>query len=232
MPTTMRPNQNLRLSNFPNSNQPPPCISPTASTTSTSSSSKITVTLSRPSNKFTRGHPASSAPNYYGAPSANMMSLSGLSDHPWATASQSTNSHSQSHSVKSSTAKTTGSTSIQTDASDTGESVVSNHIPVPTLSLPSRDEIRAVEKKLDELTKKLEMELEVSAKSNSPVGCCAYCTKPIMKKEEGCRANGQCYHVECFKCSICQRRLTGQVFYEVEDDGHPHSQFPQNPSHQ
>ena len=69
----------------------------------------------------------------------------------------------------------------------------SQMIKVPALSVPSRDEIRAVEDKLDELTKKLEQELELSAKSRSPVACCASCRKPIMKKEDGCRAFSQCY---------------------------------------
>ena len=39
-----------------------------------------------------------------------------------------------------------------------------------------------------------------------------------MKKEDGCRAHSQCYHVECFRCSVCKCKLTGSLFYEIEDD--------------
>lgn len=233
---------NLRFNNLPSfSNVPPSNISPTPSTTSTSSSSRITVTLSKPNRN--QNHFSQRNFRKYGQASSSCDQLDNFSQNGY----RSYQSHHQlSLPVDSSQQSIYSTTSggSQTENS-TNESVIST-INVPTLSLPSRDEIRAIEKKFDELTKKLEQELETedgmkikqeipalnspirsqntqSSKMQkslespkTPLAFCGICKQPITKQSEGCRAFANCYHIYCFTCNLCQKQLAGCIFYEID----------------
>ncbi|XP_059814820.1 zyxin-like [Hypanus sabinus] len=44
---------------------------------------------------------------------------------------------------------------------------------------------------------------------------CSHCGKELSRAQAAVKAMGELFHVECFTCSQCGRRLQGQQFYEV-----------------
>lgn len=69
------------------------------------------------------------------------------------------------------------------------------------------------QKKYDELTEKIEEQLNNTQKA---IGVCGVCNKPLGIESEITCALGQLYHQKCFVCDMCGRTLRGKKFYEVK----------------
>lgn len=52
--------------------------------------------------------------------------------------------------------------------------------------------------------------------SLSAAGRCSRCSENVVGEGSGCTAMDQVFHVECFTCVTCSRKLRGQPFYAVE----------------
>ncbi|MBN3288909.1 LPP protein, partial [Polyodon spathula] len=53
-------------------------------------------------------------------------------------------------------------------------------------------------------------------KELSMLGRCSRCSENVVGEGSGCTAMDQVFHVECFTCMTCSRKLRGQPFYAVE----------------
>ncbi|XP_043238568.1 LIM domain-containing protein jub-like isoform X1 [Amphibalanus amphitrite] len=71
------------------------------------------------------------------------------------------------------------------------------------------------EKKLDELTRQLEEELEGGEEEGEYFGMCYTCGEKVTGAGQACQAMGNLYHTNCFVCCSCGRALRGRAFYNV-----------------
>ncbi|XP_041119118.1 lipoma-preferred partner homolog isoform X2 [Polyodon spathula] len=86
--------------------------------------------------------------------------------------------------------------------------------PMPSGPVPSYAAARP-EDELERLTKKMLYDME-HPPSEEYFGRCSRCSENVVGEGSGCTAMDQVFHVECFTCVTCSRKLRGQPFYALE----------------
>lgn len=71
------------------------------------------------------------------------------------------------------------------------------------------------ERKIEELTRQLEEEMEKSEDQGEYFGICHTCGEKVTGAGQACQAMGNLYHTNCFICCSCGRALRGKAFYNV-----------------
>lgn len=71
------------------------------------------------------------------------------------------------------------------------------------------------ERKIEELTRQLEEELERNEEQGEYFGICHTCSEKVTGAGQACQAMGNLYHTNCFICCSCGRALRGKAFYNV-----------------
>lgn len=71
------------------------------------------------------------------------------------------------------------------------------------------------ERKIEELTRQLEEEMERSEDQGEYFGICHTCSEKVTGAGQACQAMGNLYHTNCFICCSCGRALRGKAFYNV-----------------
>ncbi|XP_037919710.1 LIM domain-containing protein jub isoform X2 [Hermetia illucens] len=71
------------------------------------------------------------------------------------------------------------------------------------------------ERKIEELTRQLEEEIERSEEQGEYFGICHTCGDKVTGAGQACQAMGNLYHTNCFICCSCGRALRGKAFYNV-----------------
>ncbi|XP_047118747.1 LIM domain-containing protein jub [Schistocerca piceifrons] len=71
------------------------------------------------------------------------------------------------------------------------------------------------EKKIEELTRQLEEEMEKQEEEGEYFGICHTCGEKVTGAGQACQAMGNLYHTNCFICCSCGRALRGKAFYNV-----------------
>ncbi|KAK6483774.1 lipoma-preferred partner-like protein isoform X1 [Huso huso] len=87
--------------------------------------------------------------------------------------------------------------------------------PMPPGPVPSHAAAARPEDELECLTKKMLYDME-HPPSEEYFGRCSRCSENVVGEGSGCTAMDQVFHVECFTCVTCSRKLRGQPFYAVE----------------
>ncbi|XP_033209040.1 LIM domain-containing protein jub isoform X2 [Belonocnema kinseyi] len=71
------------------------------------------------------------------------------------------------------------------------------------------------ERKIEELTRQLEEEMEKQEEEGEYFGICHTCSDKVTGAGQACQAMGNLYHTNCFICCSCGRALRGKAFYNV-----------------
>lgn len=71
------------------------------------------------------------------------------------------------------------------------------------------------ERKIEELTRQLEEEMEKNEEQGEYFGICHTCREKVTGAGQACQAMGNLYHTNCFICCSCGRALRGKAFYNV-----------------
>jgi LIM domain-containing protein len=71
------------------------------------------------------------------------------------------------------------------------------------------------ERKIEELTRQLEEEMEKTEEQGEYFGICYTCKEKVTGALQACQAMGNLYHTNCFICCSCGRALRGKAFYNV-----------------
>ncbi|KAG7188774.1 hypothetical protein KM043_008392 [Ampulex compressa] len=71
------------------------------------------------------------------------------------------------------------------------------------------------ERKIEELTRQLEEEMEKQDEEGEYFGICHTCGEKVTGAGQACQAMGNLYHTNCFICCSCGRALRGKAFYNV-----------------
>ncbi|XP_046403765.1 LIM domain-containing protein jub isoform X2 [Ischnura elegans] len=71
------------------------------------------------------------------------------------------------------------------------------------------------ERKIEELTRQLEEEMEKQGDEGEYFGLCHTCGERVTGAGQACQAMGNLYHTNCFICCSCGRALRGKAFYNV-----------------
>lgn len=71
------------------------------------------------------------------------------------------------------------------------------------------------ERKVEELTRQLEEEMERNEDQGEYFGICHTCGDKVTGAGQACQAMGNLYHTNCFICCSCGRALRGKAFYNV-----------------
>ncbi|XP_065363809.1 LIM domain-containing protein jub [Calliphora vicina] len=71
------------------------------------------------------------------------------------------------------------------------------------------------QRKIEELTRQLEEEIEQSEEQGEYFGICHTCGEKVKGAGQACQAMGNLYHTNCFICCSCGRALRGKAFYNV-----------------
>ncbi|XP_008202623.1 LIM domain-containing protein jub isoform X2 [Nasonia vitripennis] len=72
------------------------------------------------------------------------------------------------------------------------------------------------ERKIEELTRQLEEEMEKQEEEGEYFGICHTCREKVTGAGQACQAMGNLYHTNCFICCSCGRALRGKAFYNVD----------------
>ncbi|CAG9825142.1 unnamed protein product [Phaedon cochleariae] len=73
----------------------------------------------------------------------------------------------------------------------------------------------AAEKKIEEMTRQIEEEMEKHEEEGEYFGICHTCGDKVTGAGQACQAMGNLYHTNCFICCSCGRALRGKAFYNV-----------------
>ena len=71
------------------------------------------------------------------------------------------------------------------------------------------------EKKIEQMMKEIEDEMENSPPHGDYFGVCHTCGERVQGADQACQAMGNLYHTHCFICCCCGRALRGKAFYNV-----------------
>ncbi|KAK4879028.1 hypothetical protein RN001_007174 [Aquatica leii] len=71
------------------------------------------------------------------------------------------------------------------------------------------------EKKIEEMTRQIEEEMEKHEEEGEYFGICHTCGEKVTGAGQACQAMGNLYHTNCFICCSCGRALRGKAFYNV-----------------
>lgn len=71
------------------------------------------------------------------------------------------------------------------------------------------------EKKIEQMMKEIEDEMENSPPHGDYFGVCHTCGERVQGADQACQAMGNLYHTNCFICCCCGRALRGKAFYNV-----------------
>lgn len=71
------------------------------------------------------------------------------------------------------------------------------------------------ERKIEEMTRQLEEEMEKQEEEGEYFGICHTCGEKVTGAGQACQAMGNLYHTNCFICCSCGRALRGKAFYNV-----------------
>lgn len=71
------------------------------------------------------------------------------------------------------------------------------------------------EKKIEEMTRRIEEEMEKREEEGEYFGICHTCGDKVTGAGQACQAMGNLYHTNCFICCSCGRALRGKAFYNV-----------------
>ncbi|XP_033333488.1 LIM domain-containing protein jub isoform X1 [Megalopta genalis] len=92
---------------------------------------------------------------------------------------------------------------------------------LPYNVIPPRPSVRnhsgptEAERKIEELTRQLEEEMEKQEEEGEYFGICHTCGEKVTGAGQACQAMGNLYHTNCFICCSCGRALRGKAFYNV-----------------
>ncbi|XP_031622786.1 LIM domain-containing protein jub [Contarinia nasturtii] len=87
--------------------------------------------------------------------------------------------------------------------------------PLLPYSVTSRPGKTEAERKIEELTRQLEEEMERNEEQGEYFGICHTCGEKVTGAGQACQAMGNLYHTNCFICCSCGRALRGKAFYNV-----------------
>ncbi|XP_060527853.1 LIM domain-containing protein jub [Cylas formicarius] len=71
------------------------------------------------------------------------------------------------------------------------------------------------QKKIEEMTRQIEEEMEKHEEEGEYFGICHTCGEKVSGAGQACQAMGNLYHTNCFICCSCGRALRGKAFYNV-----------------
>lgn len=71
------------------------------------------------------------------------------------------------------------------------------------------------QRKIEEMTRQLEEEMERQDEEGEYFGICHTCGDKVTGAGQACQAMGNLYHTNCFICCSCGRALRGKAFYNV-----------------
>ncbi|RLU20348.1 hypothetical protein DMN91_006956 [Ooceraea biroi] len=86
-------------------------------------------------------------------------------------------------------------------------------LPYNVISRPSGP--TEAERKIEEMTRQLEEEMEKQEEEGEYFGICHTCGEKVTGAGQACQAMGNLYHTNCFICCSCGRALRGKAFYNV-----------------
>lgn len=92
----------------------------------------------------------------------------------------------------------------------TGKGLLPYNVTPPRPSGPTE-----AERKIEEITRQLEEEMEKQEEEGEYFGICHTCGEKVTGAGQACQAMGNLYHTNCFICCSCGRALRGKAFYNV-----------------
>ncbi|XP_071945967.1 lipoma-preferred partner homolog isoform X2 [Antedon mediterranea] len=89
-------------------------------------------------------------------------------------------------------------------------------LPQPSDQPISNPDRTGSEAKVDHLTNLLVQNMDSRPDEGEYFGLCSKCGLKVVGEDSGCTAMDRVFHVACFTCATCQKKLRGQPFYAME----------------